>query len=162
MNTEEIKRPRDVSPDPETDLTMQPPPGGGSAESITPPPKKKGILGFVNDVLHGGDIEQKKAEKQRVLQEAQARATQNDMEVAKLESEAIERARQSDPQYRAQVKQQEAFFKARHAEARRLASLNEMITEYERRHPCKDESAISFYESQIDRESLWGVFSKKD
>ena len=151
---------RDVSPDPETDLT-QPAPSGQSQSTIPDKPKPKSWIDKVKDAFKSDPgIEEMRLEKERIRRETEQKCAELDTNIARKESELATTIRERDPAVIAERKRVEALLKARHAEARRLASLNAMISEYERRHPVKDESLISFYESQIDRENLWGVFGK--
>ena len=134
---------------------------GGTVNSLTERKKPKSWIDKVTDLFKSDDdIKRLDDEQAKDDAEYSRRKAERAAEQARIESGIAERARRADPRVRAKEKQQESMFKARHAEARRLASLKEMITEYERRHPCKDEAAISFYEAQIQRENLWGVFGK--
>ena len=149
----------DVSPD---SAGMLAPPSGGATSEVPDKPPKRNWMDKLTDMVRGDEgIARRQGEISEINKKAADDIAVLERENFEAESKLAEQARKSDKGLQAQEKQRAVILNAQHSEARRLASLNEMISEYERRHPVKDEEVISFYQSQIQRESLWGVFSKQ-
>jgi hypothetical protein len=151
---------RDVSP---ADEPEKSPDGEYKSSPDTKKPVKNWFDKAKDIFKTDPEISQMEADKRKIGQEAIDKKAELDVAIAKKQSSIATQIREADPQYRAEQERIKAIIKARHSEARRLASLNEMITEYERRHPCKDEATISFYEAQLDNRGLMGsIFSSPE
>jgi hypothetical protein len=160
-SNEEVKQALDVSPVEDSAPTRTPPPGDSSVALSAPdlPDKPKGIFDKIAGLLKSDSgIAELEAEKVRIHQEADQRAAEIDRKIMKEQSGIANRARRTDPAFKAEQKRVELAYKAETLEARRMAKWIEIVDEAIRRK-APDPELVEWCRSQIGNHGMSGFFS---
>ena len=137
---------------------------GGKADKLPDKPVKKGILGFMKDILNGDPTVQK-LDSEQAADDAEytRKKSERAAEKARLESEAITRARESSPEWKAQQREAKKLQKAYYDEARRMAAILWLADDLIRRHPNRiDQQLISWCDGILHNYHLHGLLSRPE